>query len=178
MSESLRFRPLSRLAVLGIGSLSLVGCSVSLDADNSPATEWEQRFMDESDAVVLSRGQMGRVPVLDRDLRDEYKKLRFVSSKDKEFLGDEKNRDNVLALKPNRYETTFDRGKDDDGDQPDSICEDIRVTEDTKYVLAVQDDNKDVWLSFEPDGSEVHLCYNSTGDRPKDVAVWGSNESR
>jgi hypothetical protein len=172
MSEFIgsRFRErMPRLAVIAAGGSLLISACTEGALTGDP-TDSEQRFMQEVNAVVVSPGEVASVPELRAEFRDDYRDLHVVEQQDK-FDDD---RDNALTFRPNRYKTGFDKG---DGSGADSVCEDLSVPADTRYVFAVQDSDEEAWISFDQDGDTVRICYPASGN-PDTVAAWGSAESR
>lgn len=167
---SLRERlPLQRVAaVTACGALLLSACvEGALEGD---PTDSEQQFIHDVNAVVVSPGEVAFVPEIDREFRNDYRDLHVVEQQDTS----DDDRDNKLTFRPNRYQTDFDKG---DGSGADSICEDLSVPADTRYVFAVQDSNEEAWISFDQDGGTVRICYPASGN-PDTVAAWGSSKSR
>src|SRR5690606_20234316 len=128
-----------------------------LEPDSREPNQSEIEFMQNVEPAKGAPGQMAVIPKIDRSLVSNYDKLRPVSQTD---FGSNNNRDNKITLKPNRYTTEFYAGDMSKKQMPDTVCEDLQVPEETKTVLAAHNSDKQAWIAFDPEGTEVSICYS------------------
>lgn len=159
------------LAVLfAAGAILVSGCS------SDPTSEDTSAFKEEVNAAVLAPGDVSGVPRVDSELRDEYDSYSEVDGQGHLFSDGRA----TLTDQPRRYETPFTAG---DGSGADTVCRDVELPKDTKYVFVVRKSDHDATAWVDSEGKddsksrELHICYDAD-NHPSNVMAWFSNEPR
>ena len=167
----LGFRKIASATAVGVLGFLTLSCSAQeAGSDSTPAGATDREFIQKSGATTIYSGDVRKVSVLSQELIDEYNEYPVYEH------GDDwdDNFDNKVSFKPRRFKTGFTQG---DGSGADSVCEDLAVPDETKYIQAVTDSNSPAWVAYDANEGEVHLCFRASSN-PDNVAVWAGNDDR